>query len=101
LRKTGGRASIDAEAGGRHPEGADILLWLEQDDVGLRSKKAAQHHRPTETDRDAHGCSLHLEDERDVRNSLSKPPNHCLITSRISLASSSFILDRIIRFVEI
>lgn len=67
MRKTGARASGDAEAGGGHPEGADILLRLEQDDVDLRSKEAAQHHRPTEADRDAHGGGLHLEEHRKVK----------------------------------
>ena len=44
MRETGAWASGDTEAGGGHPEGADILLWLEQDDVDLGSKEAAQHH---------------------------------------------------------
>lgn len=73
LRETGAGPGGDTEAGGCHPQGADILLWLEQDDVDLRSKEAAQHHRPTQTDRDAHGGGLNLQDERQARNSVSKP----------------------------
>lgn len=72
LRETGARACSDAEAGGGHPEGADILLRLEQDDVNLGSEEAAQHHRPAQTDGDAHGGGLHLKEEREVMNSLSR-----------------------------
>jgi len=67
LRETGGGASGDADAGGGHSESADILLRLEQDDVDLGSEEAAQHHRPTQTDRDAHGGCLHLGNEREMR----------------------------------
>lgn len=69
MRETGAWASGDAEAGGGHSESADILLRLEQDDVDFGSEEAAQHHRPTQTDRNAHGGCLHLEEEREVRNS--------------------------------
>lgn len=73
LRKTGAGASVYTEAGGVHPECTDILLWLEQDDVDLRSKEATQYHRPTETDRDAHGSGLYLEEETK-----GKTPNCCV-----------------------
>lgn len=69
LRETRAWASGHTEASGGHPEGADILLRLEQDDVNLGSEEAAQHHRPTQTDRDAHGGGLHLEEEPDVGRS--------------------------------
>lgn len=72
MRETGSWACGDAEAGGGHSQSADILLWLEQDDVDLGSKEAAQHHRPTQTDRDAHGGGLHLEEERGVRKLILK-----------------------------
>lgn len=61
LRETGTWASGDAEASSSHSEGADILLGLEEDDVDLWSKEAAQHNRPTQTNRNAHGGGLHLE----------------------------------------
>lgn len=64
MRKTGGRTGVDAIAGGGHSDVADILLRLKQDDVDFWSKEAAQYHRPTETDRDAHGGHLHLQDEK-------------------------------------
>ena len=72
MRETGAWSSGDAEAGGGHSESTDILLRLEQDDVDLGSEEAAQYHRPTQTDGDAHGGGLHLEEEREVRNSLLK-----------------------------
>lgn len=68
MRKTGALASGDTEAGGGHPQGADILLRLEKDDVDFRSKEASQHHRTTEAHRDAHGGGLHLQDETKVRH---------------------------------
>lgn len=71
MRETGAGASGNTEASGGHPEGADILLRLEQDDVNLGSEEAAQHHRPTQTDRDAHGGGLHLKQETEVATSLS------------------------------
>lgn len=67
LRKTGGRTGVDAKAGGGHSEVADILLRLKQDDVDFWSKEAAQHHRPTEADGDAHGGRLHLQDEKGMK----------------------------------
>ena len=66
LRETGALAGGDAETGGGHSERADILLRLEQDDVDLGSEEAAQHHRPTQTDRDTHGGGLHLKERRDI-----------------------------------
>lgn len=75
MGKTGGWTSVDAEAGGGHPEVADILLRLEKDDVDFWSKEATQDNRPTETDRDAHGGSLHLWDERAVKRIPVKPQN--------------------------
>lgn len=60
MREAGAWPGGDAEAGGGNSESADILLRLEQDDVDLGSKEATQHHRPTQTDRDAHGGGLHL-----------------------------------------
>lgn len=63
MRETGAWTSGDTEAGGGHPEGADILLWLEQDDVDFGRKEAAQHNRPTQTDRDTHGSGLYLENK--------------------------------------
>ena len=72
MRETGAGAGGDTEAGGGHSESADILLRLEHDDVDLGREEAAQHHRPTQTDGDAHGGGLHLEEERKVTNSHSK-----------------------------
>lgn len=69
LRKAGRRPSVDTETRGGHPEGADILLWLEQDDVDLWSEEAAQNHRPTEADGDAHGRRLHLNHKRNGETS--------------------------------
>ena len=56
-----------AEAVGRDSERGHIFLRLEQDDVDLRSKEAAQHHRAAQTDRDAHGGGLHLGEEEGER----------------------------------
>lgn len=39
-----------------------VLLWLEEDDVYLWCKQAAQHNKATQAHRDAHGCGLHLEE---------------------------------------
>lgn len=44
MREAGSGAGGDAEAGGGHPERGDVLLGLEQDDVGLRGEEAAQYH---------------------------------------------------------
>lgn len=63
LRETGAWAGGDTEAGCGHSESAHVLLWLEEDDVDLWSEETAQHHRPTETDGDAHGGGLHLQEE--------------------------------------
>lgn len=67
LRKAGAGASVYTEAGGGHPQGTDILLRLEQDDVDLGSEEATQYHRPTETDWDAHGSGLYLEEKKNNR----------------------------------
>lgn len=75
MRETGAWAGGDAEAGGGHSQCADILLWLEQNDVDLGSEEAAQHHRPTQTDGDAHGGGLHLEEERGEKFTLRKQNN--------------------------
>lgn len=44
LRETGAGARGNTEAGGGHPQVADILLGLEHDDVDLWSKETAEHH---------------------------------------------------------
>lgn len=40
--------------------------------MNLGGEEAAEHHRTAQTDGDAHGGGLHLEEEREVRNSLLK-----------------------------
>lgn len=72
MRETRARTSGDAKAGRGNSESADVLLRLEQDDVDLWSEETAQYHRPTQTDRDAHGGGLHLGAEREVRISQNK-----------------------------
>lgn len=44
MRETGAGARGNTEAGGGHPQVADILLGLEHDDVDLWSKETAEHH---------------------------------------------------------
>lgn len=39
--------------------------------MNLGSEEAAQHHRPTQTDRDTHSGGLHLQEEIEVGNSNS------------------------------
>lgn len=75
MRETRAWACGDAEAGSGHSESADVLLRLEQDDMDLWSEETAQYHRPTQTDRDAHGGGLHLEEERGEKLTLRKQ-NH-------------------------
>lgn len=73
LREAGAGARGHAEAGGGDSEGADVLLWLEQDDVDLRSEQAAQHHRAAQADGDAHSGGLNLGEERGVTRSVAGP----------------------------
>lgn len=46
---------MHAHHGGSGEGAAHISLWFGQDDVHLRHKHAAQCHRGTEADREAHG----------------------------------------------
>lgn len=98
MRETGACSGGDAVARGGHSESADILLRLEQNDVDLGSEEAAQHHRPTQTDRDAHGGGLHLE-EPDVRPSLSGTAScTCMLVSgltELSCKISAFVGRRV------
>lgn len=55
------------EAVGGDPQRGHVFLRLEQDDVNLGSKEAAEHHRAAQTDGDAHGGGLHLERDDDNR----------------------------------
>lgn len=69
MRKAGAGARGHTEASGGHPEtGGDIFLWLEQDDMDLRSKKATQHHRATQTHRDAHCGGLNLRGYKQIHS---------------------------------
>ena len=70
LWETGPRSRGHAEAGGGHSERCDVLLRLEQDDVDLGSKEAAQHDGATQTDGDAHGGGLDLQGTGTVGVSL-------------------------------
>lgn len=61
LTKVGtGPGGSTAKAAGRCPVAHHILLWLEEDDVQLGCKEAAEHHRATEADGHAHCSGLHL-----------------------------------------
>lgn len=58
---SGGRGGhCGAEAVGCDSECGHIFLRLKQDDVNLGGEEAAEDHRPTQTDGDAHGGGLHL-----------------------------------------
>lgn len=87
LREAGAGACGHAKAGGGDSEGADVLLRLEQDDVDLWSKQAAQHHRATQADGDAHGGGLNLGEERGVMRSMAVDVTNIHISSLTSGSS--------------
>lgn len=57
-----GPSSTDAEPVEVQSVCDHILLRLEQDDVHLGCEQAAQDHKATEADGDAHGGRLHLQE---------------------------------------
>lgn len=59
---SGGRSGYGgAEAARCDSEWGHVFLGLEQDDVDFGGEQAAENHRTTQTDRDAHGGGLNLK----------------------------------------
>ena len=60
MRRVCGGSTADTEAIEVKPVAGHILLGLEHDDMDLRCKHTAQHHKATQADGDTHRGGLDL-----------------------------------------